>query len=350
MTEKAAVVRGSSSGAGNRSPRVNQGGPNHWILAGHWKSPSRSSLVILWSLVIGHWLFSSASSAPITVGVIGDYGSDNIPTRQVAKLVKSWQPHFVLTLGDNNYPVGSAATIDRHIGQFYHEFIGGYQGRYGAGAFTNRFFPCLGNHDWATPKAQPYLDYFTLPGDERYYAFKRGAVEFFCLDSDKNEPDGTSPDSPQGQWLQQQLTNSTAVWKVVYFHHAPLSSGAVHGTHTGETLRMNWPFHQWGADAVLAGHDHVYERIHTNGIVYFVNGLGGDSKDKFHTTPVAGSVVRYSADYGAMRIDASTNYMLFRFFSRHGQQIDSLRLVPKAQAEAASPDGTSPRQGASTTR
>lgn len=350
MTEKAAVVRGSSSGAGNRSPRVNQGGPNHWILAGHWKSPSRSSLVILWSLVIGHWLFSSASSAPITVGVIGDYGSDNISTRQVAKLVKSWQPHFVLTLGDNNYPVGSAATIDRHIGQFYHDFIGGYKGRYGAGAFTNRFFPCLGNHDWGTPNAQPYLDYFTLPGNERYYTFTRGAVEFFCLDSDKNEPDGTSPDSAQGQWLQQQLTNSTAVWKIVYFHHAPLSSGAVHGTHTGETLRMNWPFHQWGADAVLAGHDHVYERIHTNGIVYFVNGLGGDSKDKFHPTPVAGSVVRYSTDYGAMRIDASTNYMLFRFFSRHGQQIDSLRLVPKAQAEAAPPDGTSPRQGASTTR
>ena len=140
------------------------------------------------------FLAASATSAPITFGVIGDYGSDTIPTRQVASLVRSWQSQFVITLGDNNYPVGSAVTIDRHIGQFYHEFIGQYKGRYGYGAVTNRFFPCLGNHDWLTTNAQPYLDYFTLPDNERYYTFRRGAVQFFCLDSDKNEPHGTSPD------------------------------------------------------------------------------------------------------------------------------------------------------------
>ncbi len=284
-----------------------------------------------WALGLGHCLIaltaSAAPSPPVSFAVIGDFGSDNIPTRQVAKLVKTWQPMFVLTLGDNNYPSGSAATIDRNIGQFYHEFIGGYRGRYGAGAVTNRFFPCLGNHDWVATNAQPYLDYFTLPGNERYYTFKRGPVEFFCLDSDKKEPDGTSPDSTQGRWLRQQLTNSAAVWKLVYFHHAPFSSGIVHGSHTGETARMNWPFREWGASAVLAGHDHVYERIHTNGLVYFVNGLGGDSKDKFHATPVAGSVVRYSADFGAMLVNAAETSILFRFFNRYGTQLDSYRMA-----------------------
>ena len=283
-------------------------------------------------MVLGHCFLltltsTAAPSPPISFAVIGDFGSDNIPTRQVARLVKTWQPMFVLTLGDNNYPVGSAATIDRNIGQFYHEFIGGYRGRYGAGAVTNRFFPCLGNHDWLATNAQPYLDYFTLPGNERYYTFRRGPVEFFCLDSDKKEPDGTSPDSTQGRWLRQQLTNSTAAWKLVYFHHAPFSSGVVHGTHTGETARMNWPFREWGASAVLAGHDHVYERIHINGLVYFVNGLGGDSKDKFHTTPVAGSTVRYSADFGAMLVNAAETSILFRFFNRYGTQLDSHRMT-----------------------
>src|SRR5258706_3505201 len=142
---------------------------------------------------------------PITVGCIGDFGSDNLSTRQVAALVKSWQPHFIITLGDNNYPSGSAITIDRNIGKFYHEFIAPYHGRFGAGAITNRFFPSLGNHDWVTDNARPYLDYFALPGNGRYYTFKRGAVQFFCLDLDKHEPDGVSPDSPQGQWLQQEL-------------------------------------------------------------------------------------------------------------------------------------------------
>ena len=297
-------------------------------LFGHWK------LVIGHSFVLALAIFG-AQAAPITFAAIGDFGSDNIPTRQVAALVKSWQPLFIITLGDNNYPSGAAATIDRHVGQFYHEFITPYKGRYGAGALTNRFFPCLGNHDWLATNARPYLDYFSLPGNERYYTFRRGAVQLFCLDSDKNEPDGTSPESPQGRWLQQQLTNSTAVWKLVYFHHAPYSSGSVHGTHTGETARMKWPFQEWGVDAVLAGHDHIYERVHRNGLVYFVNGLGGDSTDKLVIPPALGSAVRFTGEYGALRIDAAENYILFRFFTRYGRQIDSYRMEPRRMAPQA---------------
>src|SRR6185503_7472315 len=153
---------------------------------------------------------AATEGAYITAGCIGDFGSDYVSTRQVARLVKSWQPHFVLTVGDNNYPRGEAATLDRNVGQFYREFIAPYAGRYGAGAVSNRFFPALGNHDWLTADAQPYLDYFTLPGTERYYTFTRGPAQFFCLDSDKREPDGVTPNSAQGQWLQQALEQSTA--------------------------------------------------------------------------------------------------------------------------------------------
>jgi tartrate-resistant acid phosphatase type 5 len=291
-----------------------------------WLASLRSSFLLLLFL-LPNFAGRAAPVVPTTFAVIGDFGSDNLSTRRVAALVKTWQPQFIITLGDNNYPVGSAATIDRNIGQFYHEFISPYQGRYGNGALTNRFFPCLGNHDWLTTNALPYLDYFTLPGNERYYTFTRGPIQFFCLDSDGKEPDGTTPDSRQGLWLREQLTNSTAVWKLVYFHHAPYSSGAVHGTHTRETERMQWPFHEWGVDAVLAGHDHIYERVHIKGLVYFVNGLGGDSKDRFHSVPVGGSVKRYSDDYGALRVDATENYILFRFFSRWGHQIDSYRMA-----------------------
>jgi tartrate-resistant acid phosphatase type 5 len=297
---------------------------HQWSLLGHWKLVIGHSLA---ALVFSFTWPASVFGQLITFAAIGDFGSDYVSTKQVAGLVRSWRPDFVLTLGDNNYPSGSAATIDRNIGQFYHEFIGGYHGRYGAGAVTNRFFPCLGNHDWVTDGAKPYLDYFTLPGNERYYTFRRGPVDFFCLDSDAKEPDGTTPESVQGRWLQQQLTNSTAPWKLVYFHHAPFSSGTQHGTHTGETKRMNWPFREWGASVVLAGHDHIYERIHTNGLVYFVNGLGGDSRDKFHTVPVPGSVKRYSADFGAMRVQASEKAMLFLFMNRSGSVVDSYQVL-----------------------
>ena len=53
-------------------------------------------------------------------------------------------PDAVVTVGDNAY--GSAGQ-DTAVGQYYHSFIGGYAGAYGAGSPTNRFFPALGNHD-----------------------------------------------------------------------------------------------------------------------------------------------------------------------------------------------------------
>ena len=82
--------------------------------------------------------------------MIGDYGNAGPDELAVAELVKSWNPEFIITLGDNNYDVGSQSTIDPNIGQYYHEFIFPYIGSYGPGDTVNRFFPSLGNHDWET--------------------------------------------------------------------------------------------------------------------------------------------------------------------------------------------------------
>src|SRR4051794_33684779 len=162
---------------------------------------------------------------PATFAVVGDFGQANQPTADVSALVHSWNPDLIVTVGDNNYPVGAAATIDANVGQYYHDFIGNYVGSYGSGSATNRFFPTLGTHDWETHSGTPalptpYLNYFTLPGNERYYTFTKGPVQFFCLDSgdgtgtnsDGFEPDGFSATSVQAQWLQNQLATSTAPW------------------------------------------------------------------------------------------------------------------------------------------
>ena len=280
------------------------------------------------------------SLTPVPAGVIrfaaiGDYGTESTAEGNVADLVKSWSPDFVITVGDNNYPVGGADTIDTKIGQYYHEFIYPYTGTYGAGATTNRFFPSLGNHDWETTNAQPYIDYFTLPGNERYYDFVWGPVHFFAVDSDPREPDGNSSASTQGLWLQSQLAASTSTWNVVYLHHSPYSSGANHGS----TSVMQWPYQAWGADAVLSGHDHVYERIVLNGLPYFVNGAGGASLYTFGT-PAPGSEVRYSSDYGAMLIEASEASVTFQFITRTGLIIDTY-TIGAAPTATPSPTATS---------
>ena len=214
----------------------------------------------------------SAGEGMVVFAVVGDYGSGSKNEGNVEAMVASWTPEFIITAGDNNYDTGSAATIDAHIGQFYHSYIGDYTGAYGAGAASNQFFPSLGNHDWYTSNAQPYLDYFNLPGNERYYSFTWGSAALFAIDSDPNEPDGVADDSAQAAWLENALANSTSCWNIVYFHHAPYSSGP-----HGSTASMQWPFEAWGADAVLAGHDHTYERLLVGSIPYFVNGIGGKS-------------------------------------------------------------------------
>jgi hypothetical protein len=274
--------------------------------------------------------------ANVTFAVIGDFGVAGQPAADVANRVKSWDPAFVATVGDNNYPSGEASTIDRNIGQYYHDFIAPYKGSYGAGSpnGVNRFFPALGNHDWVVANAAAHLNYFTLPGNERYYTMRNGPVELFVLDSDPREPDlgytgaaANTQNSQMGQWLKNALAASSAPWKLVVMHHAPYSSSASHGN----SAWMQYPYQQWGAHAVLTGHDHNYERIVKNGLPYFVNGAGGAPlRTGFKATPESGSAVRYAADYGAMKVDASDTGITFRFITRAGQTIDTYTLTKGA--------------------
>ncbi len=280
-----------------------------------------SVLCVLAIIILVNSSLVFAQSPTIRFAAIGDFGSGDNNQASVANLVKSWNPDFIITLGDNNYPDGEAATIDHTIGRFYHEYIFPYQGGYGAGSPYNRFFPSLGNHDWDNNvgiPAQPYLDYFVLPNNERYYDFVQGPVHFFVIDSDSREPSGVTPNSPQAAWLQSRLASSTSPWKVVYMHHPPYSSRTSY-------KNLQWNYQQWGATAVLAGHAHVYERVMKNGFPYMTNGLGGDSTGSFEGA-IEGSVVRFGSDYGAQLITANSESINFKFITRAGVVIDDFTI------------------------
>ncbi len=299
-------------------------------------------LLIVVSSKILSWFYPPArlvpATTPVTIlstqdqvrfAVIGDFGQSGTPEGEVASLVKDWKPDFIVSTGDNNYPDGSMLTIDKNVGRYYHEFIGRYSGSYGEGAAQNRFFPALGNHDWHSMFCfrnacrGAYFGYFSLPGNERYYDFVWGPVQFFILDSDKREPDGTSQTSVQALWLKRQLETSTAVWKLVVSHHPPYSSGD-----HGSNQYIQWTFSEWGASAVLSGHDHLYERILMNDIPYFVNGSGGGGLYKFNA-PILGSQVRFNQDHGAMLVEGTAQTLTFYFISRGGDVIDRFVLQSK---------------------
>jgi tartrate-resistant acid phosphatase type 5 len=252
----------------------------------------------------------------VRFAVIGDFGLDGMSEAKVADLVASWDPDFIVTTGDNNYFEGSEATIDRNIGKYYCQFIGNYLGKPGQGSAVNRFWPSPGNHDWLAPGLRPYTDYFTLPGNERYYDVARGLVHLHSVDSDFGEPDGNTKDSVQAHWLKGTLANSTACFDVVFFHHPPFSSGP-----HGSTFEMQWPFEAWGADVVLAGHDHDYERLEVGGIPYFTVGLGGASIYDF-VTILPETRMQYHDQFGALRVTADRHGMTFEFIDVNGTLVD----------------------------
>jgi Peptidase family M1 domain/Calcineurin-like phosphoesterase len=257
---------------------------------------------------------------PVVFAAIGDYGSDDPAEENVANLVLSWQPDFIITLGDNNYPNGEAYTIDNAIGQYFHSFIYPYEGHFGDGADSNRFFPCLGNHDVLTDDGQPYYNYFSLPGNERYYDFTWGPLHFFALNNNDSEPDGVRVSSRQAAWLRDGLAASSSAWDIVYMHYPPYSSG-----NHGSTSWAQWPYAEWGAEVVLSAHDHDYERLTVNGIPYFVNGLGGGGIYDFGDL-LGNSLERYNDDYGALRVEATGEYISFEFVTRRGETVDYFEL------------------------
>jgi tartrate-resistant acid phosphatase type 5 len=283
---------------------------------------------------------ATPSPRAVRFAVIGDFGSGSDNEAAVANLVKSWNPDFILAVGDDRY---GALDYDAAVGQFYCDYLkDAGSGTYCAGGTSavNRFFPALGNHDYSDGGGlAQYLSYFSLPGagipvgtrtgQERYYDFMQGPVHFFVLDS-MGALDSRADMAAQKTWLETGLAASTTPWQLVLLHHPPYSSGA-----HGSTEAMQWPFQAWGADAVLAGHDHTFERLQIGEIPYFVNGLGGMSRYSFGQ-PVAGSQVRYNADYGAMLVTASDTDLMYEFVSCTGAVVDSYtqtRLPPSVTPE-----------------
>lgn len=277
----------------------------------------------------------SLTAAPerYRIGVIGDFGMDNQDELNVSKLVEFWKPHGMLTTGDNRY---AARSFDQVVGLYYCAFLANVDGGNHCSQgnrLTNRFFPSTGNHDYNDGGGiAQYLDYFAeLPGagvmtyggstSRLYYDFVLGPIHFFAIDSEGAKQSESL--AKQQAWLEATMKNSTHPWQIVFFHHPPYSSGF-----HGNDAFMQWPFKDWGADAVLAGHDHNYERLEKDGIPFFVNGAGGAALRAFRLIAESGSQVRYRARHGAMLIEANACSLKFWFVDVDGKVVDEHPITP----------------------
>jgi 3',5'-cyclic AMP phosphodiesterase CpdA len=205
----------------------------------------------------------------------------------------------VFTAGDNAYDRGTAA-----------EFVDCYGPTWGR--HRDRTLPVPGNHDYVTAGAAAYFGYFgAAAGDPAagWHATDLGAWRIYALNSDCWAIGGCGAGSAQERWLRDDLAANPRACVLAIWHHPRFSSGD-HGSDP-MTSALWQALADAGAEIVVNGHDHDYERFgpqdvngaaDPGGIVEYVVGTGGRSHYAFGT-PIANSLVRDSSSFGVIRFD-----------------------------------------------
>jgi 3',5'-cyclic AMP phosphodiesterase CpdA len=238
--------------------------------------------------------------------VIGDGGTGGKAQFELARVMEQYREKddftFVVMLGDNIYGAESPADMKR-------KFEDPYKALLDAGV---KFYASLGNHD--NPNERFYKP-FNM-GEKRYYSFKKGNAEFFALDSNYMDPQ-------QLDWLTKSLRDSTAAWKIPFFHHPLYSDAKYHGPDADLRAQLEPLFASTGVRVVLSGHEHVYERLKPHGgIYYFVLGNSGELRahDLKHSADIAKG---FDTDRGFMAMEISGDQLYFQTISRTGDTVDS---------------------------
>jgi len=208
----------------------------------------------------------------LAAGDIAHCGSSN---DEATAALLARRPGTVAALGDNAYESGTTRE--------YTDCYGPTWGRY-----KDRTKPAVGNHDYLTPGAAGYYDYFGVaagPRGKGYYSYDLGGWHIIVLNSNC-EVVSCAAGSAQEQWLRADLAAHPARCTIGYWHHPRFSSGATHGDDI-EVAPLWRALYDAGAELVLNGHEHLYERFAPQtpdavadperGIRQFTVGTGGRS-------------------------------------------------------------------------
>jgi 3',5'-cyclic AMP phosphodiesterase CpdA len=252
----------------------------------------------------------------VRFAIIGDSGRGDRWQREVADQMVAWHGRFPFTfalmLGDNVY--GSSTPHDYEL-----KFERPYKALLDAGVV---FHAAIGNHDDpSTIHYKPFnmegRRYYTFRENERRLSGLMGAgVRFFVLDSRSFDPG-------QLEWLRQQLAASGTAWKICYFHHPLYTSGRYRAGARALRLVLEPLLVAGDVDVVLAGHEHLYERlIPQHGISYFISG-GAGSLRKGDLMPSTVHASGFDQDYHFMLMEVTGNELYFQAISRTGVTVDA---------------------------
>jgi len=221
----------------------------------------------------------------------------------------------VFAVGDNAYPNGSTA-----------DFTNCYNPTWGR--HKARTQPVPGNHEYATANAAGYFGYFgAAAGDpaKGYYSYDLGDWHILAVNGEID----VSASSPQLQWLRADLAANTKLCTLAYWHGPRFVTGSV--ITSNPTYQTLWDtLYKYGAEVVVNGHKHSYERFapqnpsavldQTYGMREFVVGTGGTGLDGNTTaTPIANSEVRNGVTWGVLKLTLHADSYSWQFVPVAGQ-------------------------------
>ncbi len=251
---------------------------------------SAAAVVVLSSLVSPSAGLAASRTAPTSplIGAVGDIACNGPPGSDpttcqygaVSDLAATAGLSAFLPLGDNQYDAGTLSQYQTYYDAYF-------------GTLLPITYPVPGNHEYWTTGATGYFSYFASAahGPGGYYSYDVGDWHIIALNTATCAPGGGNcgPGSAEYDWLQADLaTSSTSLCTLAYWHQprwewrGPSSPGS-----SGDEQRSQYLWdllNQYGADVVLNGHDHMYQRWTPmdasgnpapNGIREFIVGTGG---------------------------------------------------------------------------
>lgn len=278
-------------------------------------APLFVALALAWSGLVG---VSQAEEVvdPVLIAAGDIAGCGHLGDTATAAVVSSEIGATIAVLGDAVYNEGSVS-----------QFANCYTPTWGR--FKWRTRPAVGNHEYRTPGAAGYFNYFGVragPRGKGWYSYDLGEWHVVVLNSNCDEVD-CGPGSEQEQWLRADLAAHANKCTLAYWHHPRFSSDDRHGDWQSVSPFWN-ALHEFGADLVLNGHAHVYERFAPQnpqgdadpdfGIRQFIVGTGGNGFYGFRNVK-PNSEVRHARTLGALKLTLHPDSYDWSFLPQAGK-------------------------------
>jgi hypothetical protein len=249
----------------------------------------------------------------------GDIAGCDTPGDEATARILDRLEGLVATLGDHVYEDGSASQ--------FRDCYGPTWGRHRA-----RTRPSVGEHEYRSAGAAPYFDYWgelAGPRNLGYYSYDLPGWHVVVLNSNCTTV-LCSPGSAQERWLRADLAAATQPCTLAYWSNPLFSSGTVHGPFS--PVKPFWEaLYDAGADVVLNGSEHVYERFAPQdpagradslGLRQFTVGTGGRGLYTFGR-PLPNSQVRDVASFGVLKLTLDTGRYSWQFVRIAGNSTPS---------------------------